>query len=118
MTLYVDGEPVTVVGSKRSGGRPVVRVEPPVPRGAELTLPRSELPETEEDEYYAFELVGLAVEDEGGRALGCVVDVAPGVANDVLELDSGLALPLVGECVREVDLERRRIVIGVGFADS
>ncbi len=31
-------------------------------------------------------------------------EVAPGVANDVLELDSGLALPLVDACVREVDL--------------
>jgi 16S rRNA processing protein RimM len=116
--LYVDGRPVTVVGSKRSGGRPVIRVEPDAPRGSELALPRNELPETGEDEYYAFQLVGLAVEEEGGRALGRVVDVAPGVANDVLELDSGLALPLVGECVRDVDLERGRIVIGVGFADS
>jgi 16S rRNA processing protein RimM len=117
-TLYVEGAPITVVGSKRSGGRPVVRVEPPVPRGAELTVPRSELPPTAEDEYYAFELVGLAVEEEGGRPLGHVSEVAPGVANDVLELDSGLALPLVADCVREVDLERGRIVIGVGFADS
>ena len=36
--------------------------------------------------------------------LGRVTDVVPGVANDVLELDSGLLLPLVGECVREIDL--------------
>jgi 16S rRNA processing protein RimM len=117
-TLYVDGAPVTVVSAKRSGGRPVVRVEPETRRGAELTLPRAELPETGEDEYYAFELVGLEVEEEGGRELGQVVEVAPGVANDVLELDSGLALPLVGDCIREIDLERRRIVIGVGFADA
>jgi ribosomal 30S subunit maturation factor RimM len=40
------------------------------------------------------------------------------VANDVLELDSGLALPLVEACVREVDLDRRRIVVAAGFADS
>ena len=116
--LYADGAPVTVVSSKRSGGRPVVRVEPVPRRGAELTLPRTALPETGENEYYAFQLVGLEVEEEGGRGLGRVVEVAPGVANDVLELDSGLALPLVADCVREVDLERRRIVIGVGFADS
>jgi 16S rRNA processing protein RimM len=116
-TLYVDGERVTVVGAKRSGGRPVIRVEPAAARGAELTLPRSELPETGEDEYYAFELVGLEVEEEGSRPLGRVVQVAPGVANDVLELDSGLALPLVGDCVREIDLEARRIVVAVGFVE-
>ena len=44
-------------------------------------------------------------------------DVEPGPANDVLELDSGLALPLVAACVREVDLERGRIVVAPGFAD-
>ena len=38
--------------------------------------------------------------------------MSPGVANDVLELDTGLALPLVEDCVRAVDLDRRRIVVG------
>ena len=49
-------------------------------------------------------------------ALGRVVDVAQYPANDVLELDSGLALPLVEACVREIDLEARRIVVTRGFA--
>jgi ribosomal 30S subunit maturation factor RimM len=57
----------------------------------------------------------LTVEEESGRTLGAVTDVAPGVANDVLELDSGIALPMVEACVREVDLERRRIVVAPGF---
>jgi 16S rRNA processing protein RimM len=115
-TLFVDGEPVTVAASKRSGGRPVIRLERTVPRGAELTLPRKHLPPTQPGEFYAFQLVGLEVEDEHGGALGRVAEVAPGVANDVLELDSGLALPLVEDCVREVDLDRGRIVIAPGFA--
>jgi 16S rRNA processing protein RimM len=95
----------------------VIRIEPEAPRGAALTLPRDELPETGEDEYYAFQLLGLEVEEESGRRLGRVVEVAPGVANDVLELDSGVALPLVGACVREVDLDGGRIVVGEGFAE-
>jgi ribosomal 30S subunit maturation factor RimM len=64
-----------------------------------------------------FQLVGLAVEEEGGHALGRVADVAPGVANDVLELDTGLALPLVEDCVREVRLGEGRILVAPGFAD-
>jgi 16S rRNA processing protein RimM len=79
-------------------------------------VPRDELPQLGEGEYYAFQLVGLAVEEEGGRELGRVDQVAPGVANDVLELDSGVALPLVEACVREVDLEGGRIVVAAGFA--
>jgi 16S rRNA processing protein RimM len=117
-TLRVDGEPATVVASKRSGGRPVIKLDREVPRGAELSVPRSDLPPTEENEYYAFELVGLAVEEEGGRDLGRVDEVQPGVANDILRLDSGLALPLVDACVLEVDLDNGRILVAQGFAQS
>jgi 16S rRNA processing protein RimM len=116
-TLVVRGEPARVVASKRAGGRPVVRLDRPVQRGDALAVPRSALPPPEPDAYYVFELVGLAVEEEGGRGLGRVTDVTPGVANDVLELDSGLALPLVAACVREVDVDRRRIVVAAGYAD-
>jgi 16S rRNA processing protein RimM len=70
-----------------------------------------------EHEYYVFQLVGLSVEEEGGRPLGTVADVAPGVANDVLELDSGLSLPMVEDCVLDVDLAARRVVVAQGFAD-
>jgi 16S rRNA processing protein RimM len=115
-SLRVAGEPATVVASKRSGGRPVIKLDRDAPRGAELSIPRSELPATGEHEYYAFQLVGLTVEEEGGRALGEVADVQSGVANDVLQLDSGLALPLVDACVLEIDLEKGRIMVARGFA--
>ena len=114
--LRVDGDAATVVASKRSGGRPVIRLDCEVSRGAELSIPRSELPQTAENEYYAFQLVGLNVEDEDGTRLGRVSAVQPGVANDVLELDAGHALPLVDACVLQVDLEAGRILVARGFA--
>jgi 16S rRNA processing protein RimM len=117
--LFVEGEPVKVAASKwGSGGRPVIKLERDVPRGADLTVRREDLPPTEEGEFYAFELVGLEVEEEGGQPLGRVSEVAPGVANDVLELDSGLALPLVEACVREIDLDGGRIVVAAGFSGA
>jgi 16S rRNA processing protein RimM len=115
-TVLVEGEPAEVVERKQAGGRLVIRLDRSVARGRMIQVRRSELPEPEPGSYYVFQLVGLAVEEEGGRALGAVVDVTPGIANDVLELDSGLALPLVEACVREVDLERRRILVAPGFA--
>ena len=115
-TVYVGREPVAVVESKRSGGRLVVRLDGAAPRGAALEVPVSELPPAGEDEYYVHELVGLSVVEEGGRSLGRVQDVVPGVANDVLELEGGIALPMVEECVRAVDLEEGRIVVARGFA--
>ena len=114
-TLLVEGESAEVVERKRAGGRLVVRLDRPVARGTALQIPRADLPEPEPGFYYVFQLVGLDVEEEGGRALGTVSEVAPGVANDVLELDTGLSLPLVEACVREVDLERRRILVAPGF---
>jgi 16S rRNA processing protein RimM len=116
--LLVDGEAAEIVESKRAGGRPVIRLDRAVPRGAALEVPRSELPPTEEDSYYVFQLVGLAAEEEGGRALGRVVEVEPGVANDVVVLDSGLALPLVEACIKEVDLEAGRLLVARGFAEG
>ncbi len=115
--VYLDGEPAKVADSKRAGQRLVVRLDREARRGSVLSVPRSELPATAEDEYYVFQLVGLSVDEEGGRALGRVQDVAPGVANDVLELDTGIALPLVEDCVLSVDLERGRILVAQGFAE-
>jgi 16S rRNA processing protein RimM len=114
--LLVDGEPAKVVASKQARGRPVIRLDRRVQRGSVLEIPREALEPAAEDEYYVFQLVGLRVDEEGGGTLGMVTDVAPGVANDVLELDTGLALPMVEDCVREVDLASGRIVVAPGFS--
>jgi len=118
-TLYAAGEPATVVASRHgSGGRPVIRLDKHVERGAELAVARASLPTlSDEDEFYVFQLVGLSVEEEGGRQLGRVREVLEYPGNDVLELDSGASLPLVEACVRKVDLAGGRIVVAVGFAD-
>jgi 16S rRNA processing protein RimM len=110
------GEPVEVVGHRRSSGRPVVKLDRPVPRGTPLEVEREQLPPTGEDEYYAFELVGLEVVEETGRVLGTVQSVDAGVANDVLDLGGGLLLPMVEDCVRRIDLAARRIEVAEGFA--
>lgn len=116
--LLVAGEPAKVVAAKQARGRPVIRLDRRVARGATLEVPRDSLAPPGDDVYYVFQLVGLRVEEEGGGTLGQVKDVAPGVANDVLELDSGLALPMVENCVRQVDLAAGRIVVASGFAPS
>ncbi len=118
-TLYAGGRPATVVASRHgSGGRPVIRLDRPVERGAELAVERATLPSLPDaDEFYVFQLVGLSVEEEGGRQLGRVREVLEYPGNDVLTLDSGASLPLVEACVQQVDLAGGRIVVAAGFAD-
>jgi 16S rRNA processing protein RimM len=116
--LYVDGTQAEVVESKRAGGRPVIRLDCEPRRGAALEVDKAALPDAGPDEYYVFQLVGLRVERADGLPLGRVADVEAGPANDVLELDSGLLLPLVGACVREIDLNAGTIVVEPGFDEA
>jgi len=116
--LLVSGAEVTVVAKRHARGRPVVRLDRDVTRGSPLEVERSALPPTEEDEFYVFELVGLDVMEESGRVLGKVANVTPGVANDVLELDTGVVLPMVEDCVRDIDVAAGRILVAPGFSDS
>jgi len=116
--LLAGGSAARVVSARRSSGRPVVKLDREVDRGTVLEVERAQLPPTGDDEYYAFELVGLEVVEETGRALGTVQSVTTGVANDVLELDSGVLLPMVEDCVRLVDVEGGRITVAEGFASS
>ncbi len=118
-TLFAAGKPATVVASRHgSGGRPVIVLDRQVERGADLAVARATLPSLADDgEFYVFQLVGLSVEEEGGRLLGRVREVLEYPGNDVLELDSGASLPLVEACVRQVDLGNGRIVVAAGFAD-
>lgn len=117
-TFLAGGRPVEVVAHRTSSGRPVIRLEPAVERGAVLEVERDQLPPTAEDEFYAFELVGLEVVEETGRVLGRVAAVTPGVANDVLGLDTGVLLPMVDDCVRAIERERGRITVAAGFAEA
>ena len=116
--LLAAGEPAKVVASKRAGqGRLVVKLDRRVERGTALEVPRDALPEPNAGEWYVFQLVGLAVEEDGGRQLGRVADVEPWPANDVIVLEDGAMLPLVDACVLEVDLDAGRILVARGFVD-
>ena len=114
--VLVDGEPATITLTRRVGGRRLaIRLDRVVARGAALSIPLSELPEPDEDSYYAFQLVGLAVVDEDGKELGGVVGVVPGVANDNLELDDGTLVPLIEDAIDGIDLDAGRVVVVRGF---
>jgi 16S rRNA processing protein RimM len=113
--LLVAGEPARVVVSRRIGkGRLAIKLDRPVARGSDLTVARADLPPPEPGSYYVSDLVGLVVEEDG-EVLGRVADVISGDANDNLELDSGLLVPLVEDAVAEIDLAHGRVLLNAGF---
>jgi 16S rRNA processing protein RimM len=118
VSLWIGDEPAEIVAARRvGGGRLAIKLDRTAPRGALLLLPRAELPEPEADAYYVFQLVGLEVAERDGPVLGRGVEVQPYPANDVLELDDGTLLPLVEDCVLDVDLDAGRIVVASGYAE-
>jgi 16S rRNA processing protein RimM len=83
--------------------------------GSEILVARELLPKPAEGEYYWADLEGMQVVTENGTALGTVSHVIATGANDVLVVRDGARerlLPfVVGDCVKEVQADQRRIVV-------
>jgi 16S rRNA processing protein RimM len=82
-------------------------------RGTTLWVPRARLPKIGDDEFYHADLIGLAVQDTGGAALGRVTAVHNHGAGDILEVTGpkgAILLPFTRAIVPTVDLGEGRIV--------
>ena len=114
--LHVDGVSATVILSRRVGrGRHAILLDRKVERGETLTIRRSDLPPLSDDEYYTFEIIGLRVDEVGGRTLGTVRGVLPGSANDNLELDDGTLVPMIEDAIVSIDREDGVVLLNPGF---
>ena len=114
--LQVDGVSATVILSRRVGrGRHAILLDRKVERGETLTIRRSDLPPLSDDEYYTFEIIGLRVDEVGGRTLGTVRAVLPGSANDNLELDDGTLVPMIEDAIVSIDREDGVVLLNPGF---
>ncbi len=83
-------------------------------RGAELCIPRSELPAPGEDEWYHVDLVGLEVRDREGRPRGEVVAVVPYPTVDALRVrgdDGEREVPMVEQWLVSVDVAGGAVVV-------
>lgn len=79
-----------------------------------LTVPESDLEPLDEGQYYRFQLVDLAVCNTAGDFLGRVTDVLTTGANDVYVVQGQrgeILVPATDDIVKEIDLERGRMVI-------
>lgn len=82
-------------------------------KGKEVAIPRHELPTAEPGEYYWADLVGLAVENTRGQALGHVERLFESGANPVLVVagDRERLVPFVDAVVKQVDLAAGKLLV-------
>lgn len=84
-------------------------------RGVELFVPRSALPDPDDDEFYYNDLEGLDVVDAEGTRVGTVRRVVNHGAGDLIEVEGAAGrlhiLPFDKETVPVIDLENRRLQV-------
>lgn len=123
-----DGAPaLTLLSGRPAKGGLVVRAsevetreQAEALRGLRLFVPRSALPEPDEDEYYITDLIGLSVVTPEGEPLGRVKTVQDFGAGDLLEVQppagASWYLPFTKEAVPEVRLAEG-VIVGVRPAE-
>jgi 16S rRNA processing protein RimM len=62
-------------------------------KGKQIAVPRAQLPEAEENEYYWSDLIGLRVKNLQGIDFGLIVDVFETGANDVIVVKPDVVKP-------------------------
>jgi 16S rRNA processing protein RimM len=81
-----------------------------------LYIPRSRLPERDEEEWYHADLIGLAVVNAGGIPIGTVIAVQNFGAGDLIEIRPStggptVLVPFTRDAVPKVDVEGGRLVL-------
>jgi 16S rRNA processing protein RimM len=80
--------------------------------GAELFIPKTELPELDEDTYYWFELIGIEVYTTADNYLGRIDSIIPTGSNDVYvvkDKKQEVLIPAIESVVVDIDLELKKM---------
>ncbi|WP_036300701.1 ribosome maturation factor RimM [Methylotenera sp. L2L1] len=98
-------------------------------KGKQIAVPRAQLPEPDENEYYWSDLIGLRVKNSQGVDFGLIIEVFETGANDVLVVKPDVVkpdvvsadadkekpqerlLPFVATVVLEVDLKAKTMLV-------
>jgi 16S rRNA processing protein RimM len=83
--------------------------------GSELYIPQEEAIPNDEDEFYYHEIIGCHVQTLTGESIGKVKEILPNPANDIWVVervnDKDLYIPFIREIVKEVDIDRKQVLI-------
>lgn len=84
-------------------------------RGKDLLIPREEAIKLDEDEYFICDIIGSEVFTDEGNRLGILTEVLTTAANDVYvvrnEKNKEILLPSIKECILDVDVANKKIMV-------
>jgi 16S rRNA processing protein RimM len=109
-----------IEASGRSGGALTVKLtgvedrdQAQALRGAEVCVPRSELPPRDDRDFYRADLVGCEVVNLGGIGFGIVQHFVetPAQVLMVVRGEREFWIPAVPQHLRQVDLQARRVIV-------
>ncbi len=84
-------------------------------RQCDIYVKREDAIKLAEDEYYIADIIGAVVSDEDGKKLGILQDVIFTGANDVysviMENGKELLIPVIKDCVLDIDTENRKVTV-------
>jgi 16S rRNA processing protein RimM len=128
-SVQVGGRELEIVRRAGTEQRPILRLSgvedraaAEALRGAELSVPRGELPALGEDEWWAHELEGCTVAD-GDHEVGVVermIELPSCEALEVRRIDAPgtLLVPLVKDAIRQIAPAQRQIEIDLSFLEQ
>lgn len=82
-------------------------------KGGELKVSEEELIPNRDGEFYIHQLIGCEVVTDAGEELGKLTEVLQPGANDVWVVKGKrgeILLPYIDDCIKQVDIENKRIV--------
>lgn len=84
-------------------------------KGLFLKIDRKDAKKLPKDTYFVADILGLEVYTDEGELLGKVDDIFPTGANDVYvvkdELGKQILLPSIPEVLKEIDLEKGKVIV-------
>lgn len=83
-------------------------------RGWTLKIPQGSAPPLPQGQYYEYELIGLAVQDETGRSVGMVEEIIKTPGHHVFVVrgeDGEVLIPAVKDAVAAVDVPNKTMTV-------
>jgi 16S rRNA processing protein RimM len=122
-SLWIEGVPYEVESLRQQKGFVLLKLAGVASReaaeelrGRFLSLPEEALEPLPEDEYYAYQIVGLEVYEQDGEHLGKVTELFPTGSNDVYVVEGPrgrILVPAIEDVVVELDVAGGKMVVSL-----